>query len=35
MKKIILFCISATSALMLYLKYKAISDHPYDIDMYE
>ena len=35
MKKIILLCISAISALMIYLKYKAISDHPYDIDMYE
>lgn len=35
MKKIILLSISVTSAFMIYLKYKAISDHPYDIDMYE
>ena len=35
MKRILLFSISLIFALMLYLKYKAISDHPYDIDMYE
>jgi hypothetical protein len=35
MKKLVLFLITTTSAFMLYLKYKAISDHPYDIDMYE
>lgn len=35
MKKLVLFLITTVSAFMLYLKYKAISDHPYDIDMYE
>jgi hypothetical protein len=35
MKKLVLFLITTASAFMLYLKYKAISDHPYDIDMYE
>ena len=35
MKKLVLFLITTVSAFMLYLKYKAISDQPYDIDMYE
>lgn len=35
MKKFVLFLIATASAFILYLKYKAISDHPYNIDMYE
>lgn len=35
MKKIILFCITVMFAFKIYLKYKIISDHPYNIDMYE
>lgn len=35
MKKPFLFSISFIFLLMFYLKYKAILDHPYNIDMYE